>query len=121
MGPAAAIARSAQKESKKNAGASLVDLGEDVVCPEFHFKINTIGNDTVQMSHAGLKAVNDGFGAMMIGNQAANFCVGANLMMVLMTTQEGESEDLQSAVHAFQNVNMALKRAPNWSSRTTRW
>ena len=56
--------------------------------------MNTIGADTVQMIHAGLKTLNEGFDAMVIGNQAANFCVGANLMMVLMTIQEGEWDDL---------------------------
>jgi 3-hydroxyacyl-CoA dehydrogenase len=101
-----------KKEIKKNAGASLVDLGDGVVCLEFHSKMNTIGADTVQMIHAGLKTLNEGFDAMVIGNQAANFCVGANLMMVLMTIQEGEWDDLHNAVRAFQNVNMALKYAP---------
>jgi 3-hydroxyacyl-CoA dehydrogenase len=101
-----------KKEIKKNAGASLIDLGEGVVCLEFHSKMNTIGADTVQMIHAGLKTLNEGFDAMVIGNQAANFCVGANLMMVLMTIQEGEWGDLHRAVRAFQNANMALKYAP---------
>ena len=101
-----------KKEIKKNAGASLIDLGDGVVCLEFHSKMNTIGADTVQMIHAGLKTLNEGFDAMVIGNQAANFCVGANLMMVLMTIQEGEWDDLHRAVRAFQNANMALKYAP---------
>jgi 3-hydroxyacyl-CoA dehydrogenase len=101
-----------KKEIKRNAGASLIDLGEGVVCLEFHSKMNTIGADTVQMIYAGLKSLNEGFEAMVIGNQAANFCVGANLMMVLVTIQEGEWEDLHLAVRAFQNANMALKYAP---------
>jgi 3-hydroxyacyl-CoA dehydrogenase len=101
-----------KKEIKKNPGASLIDLGDGVVCFEFHSKMNTIGADTVQMIHAGLKSLNEGFDAMVIGNQAANFCVGANLMMILMTIQEGEWEELQRAVRAFQNANMALKYAP---------
>ena len=101
-----------KKEIKKNAGASLVDLGDGVVCLEFHSKMNTIGADTVQMIHAGLKALNEGFEAMVIGNQAPNFCVGANLMMVLMAVQEGEWDDLHMAVRAFQSADMALKYAP---------
>jgi 3-hydroxyacyl-CoA dehydrogenase len=100
------------KEIKKNAGASLIDLGDGVVCLEFHSKMNTIGADTVQMVHAGLKALNEGFDAMVIGNQAANFCVGANLMLVLMAVQEGEWDEIHEAVRAFQNANMALKYAP---------
>jgi 3-hydroxyacyl-CoA dehydrogenase len=101
-----------KKEIQKNAGASLIDLGEGVVCLEFHSKLNTIGPDAVQMIHAGLKSLNEGFEAMVIGNQAANFSAGANLMLVLATIQEGEWEDLESAVRAFQNANMAIKYAP---------
>jgi len=101
-----------KKEIKRNAGASLIDLGDGVICLEFHSKMNTIGADAVQMVHAGLKSLNEGFEAMVIGNQAANFCVGANLMLVLTTIQDGEWDDLSSAVRAFQNANMALKYAP---------
>jgi 3-hydroxyacyl-CoA dehydrogenase len=104
--------KAAKHEIKKNAGASLIDLGDGVVCLEFHSKMNSIGADAVQMIHAGLKALNEGFDAMVIGNQAANFCVGANLMLVLMAVQEGEWDDLHQAARAFQNANMALKYAP---------
>ncbi len=100
------------KEIKKNPGASLIDLGDGVLCLEFHSKMNSIGADTVQMVHAGLKALREGFEAMVIGNQAPNFCVGANLMLVLMAIQEGEWEEVHQAVRAFQNANMALKYAP---------
>jgi 3-hydroxyacyl-CoA dehydrogenase len=104
--------KACKKEIRKNAGASLIDLGEGVVCLEFHSKMNIVGADTVQMIHSGLKTLNEGFDAMVIGNQAANFCVGADLMMVLMTIQDGEWDDLHRAVRAFQNANMALKYAP---------
>jgi 3-hydroxyacyl-CoA dehydrogenase len=101
-----------KRELKKNAGASLIDLGDGVVCLEFHSKMNSIGQDTVQIVHAGLKTLNESFEAMVIGNQAANFCVGANLMVLLMTIEEGEWEEVHRAVRAFQNANMAMKYAP---------
>ena len=101
-----------QKEVKKNAGASLIDLGDGVLCLEFHSKMNTIGADTVQMMHAGLRALNEGFDAMVIGNQGANFCAGANLMLILMTIQEGEWDELDLVARQFQNACMALKYAP---------
>ncbi len=101
-----------KREIKKNPGASLIDMGDGVVCLEFHSKMNSIGADTVQMIHAGLKALQADFEAMVVGNQAANFCVGANLMLVLMSIQEGEWDDLHQAARAFQNANMALKYAP---------
>jgi 3-hydroxyacyl-CoA dehydrogenase len=101
-----------KKEVRRNAGASLVDLGHGVLCLEFHSKMNTIGADAVAMIHAGLKTLNEGFDAMIIGNQGRNFSAGADLMLVLMTIQEQEWDDLHQAVRAFQNANMALKYAP---------
>jgi 3-hydroxyacyl-CoA dehydrogenase len=101
-----------QREIKKNPGASLIDLGDGVLCLEFHSKMNTIGADTVQMIHAGLRALSEDFEAMVIGNEASNFSVGANLMLVLMAIQENEWDELHQAVRRFQDANMALKYAP---------
>lgn len=96
-------------EIKSNPGASLNDLGDGVLCLEFHSKMNTIGPDSIQMIHSGLKALNENFDAMVIGNQGANFSAGANLMLLLLTIQEGDWEGVHEAVRAFQNANMALK------------
>ena len=95
-----------KKEVKKNAGASLIDLGDGVLCLEFHSKMNTIGGDTVQMVHAGLKALGENFDAMVIGNQAPNFCVGANLMLVLTAIQEGDWDEVTTPC--------ALFKMPTW-------
>jgi 3-hydroxyacyl-CoA dehydrogenase len=101
-----------KREVKKNAGASLIDLGDGVLCLEFHSKMNTIGGDTVQMVHAGVKALGENFDAMVIGNHAPNFSVGANLMLVLTAIQEDDWDEIHRAVRAFQNASMALKYAP---------
>jgi 3-hydroxyacyl-CoA dehydrogenase len=97
---------------QKNAGASLIDLGDGVVCCEFHSKMNSIGGDLVAMIHAGIARLSSDFDAMVIGNQATNFSVGANLMLVLISAQEGEWDDIHMAVRQFQRVNMAIKYAP---------
>ena len=96
---------------KKNAGASLVDLGDGVLCVEFHSKMNSIGDDLIGMLHAGLEETEKNFEAMVIANQGENFSVGANLMLVLLAAQEGEWDELDDAIRRFQNVNMALKYA----------
>jgi 3-hydroxyacyl-CoA dehydrogenase len=101
-----------KKVVKKNAGASLIDLGDGVVCLEFHSKMNTIGADVVQMVQAGVKLLGESFDAMVIGNQGPNFCVGANLMLLLGAIQESEWDEVNGVVRAFQNANMALKYAP---------
>jgi 3-hydroxyacyl-CoA dehydrogenase len=96
---------------KKNAGASLVDVGDGVLCLEFHSKMNSIGDDTVSMIHAGLDETARNFEALIIANQAENFSVGANLMLVLLAAQEGEWDELEGAIRRFQQANMALKCA----------
>ncbi|MGA7090392.1 MAG: 3-hydroxyacyl-CoA dehydrogenase NAD-binding domain-containing protein [Candidatus Acidiferrales bacterium] len=97
---------------QKNSGASLVDLGDGVVCCEFHSKMNSIGSDLVAMLHAGVNRLGSEFDAMVIANQAPNFSVGANLTLILISAQEGEWDDIHLAVRQFQRVNMALKYAP---------
>ena len=96
---------------QSNSGASLIDLGDGVVCCEFHSKMNSIGGDLVAMIHAGVNRLGSEFEAMVIGNQSPNFSVGANLMLVLVTAQEGEWDDIHMAVRQFQRCNMAIKYA----------
>ena len=95
----------------ENAGASLVDLGDGVLCVEFHSKLNTLGEDNVAMLHAGLEETNRNFEAMIIANEGEAFSAGANLMLVLLAAQEGEWDELTFAVQRFQQMNMALKYA----------
>jgi 3-hydroxyacyl-CoA dehydrogenase len=105
-------AKDAGREVERNSGASLIDLGDGVVCCEFHSKMNAIGADLISMIHKGLKRLDTDFDAMVIANQAVNFSVGANLMLVLMGAQEQEWDELHLAVKQFQNVNLAIKYAP---------
>jgi len=104
--------KEAGREVERNPGASLIDLGDGVACVEFHVKMNAIGADLIAMLHKGLKRLETDFDAMVIANQAVNFSVGANLMLVLVGAQEQEWDELHMAVKQFQNINLALKYAP---------
>jgi 3-hydroxyacyl-CoA dehydrogenase len=104
--------KDAGREVERNSGASLIDLGDGVLCCEFHSKMNAIGADLINMIHKGLKRLETDFDAMVIANQAVNFSVGANLMLVLMGAQEQEWDELHLAVKQFQNANLAIKYAP---------
>ncbi len=88
-----------------------MDLGDGVLCVEFHSKMNTLGEDKIGMLYAGLEQTEKNFEAMVIANQGENFSVGANLMLVLLAAQSGDWDDLARAIHRFQQVNMALKYA----------
>jgi 3-hydroxyacyl-CoA dehydrogenase len=103
--------KDAGREVERNSGASLIDLGDGVVCCEFHVKMNAIGADLIAMMHKGLKRLATDFDAMVIANDAVNFSVGANLMLVLVAAQEQEWDEIHMAVKQFQNVNLALKYA----------
>jgi 3-hydroxyacyl-CoA dehydrogenase len=96
---------------RKNAGASLIDLGDGALCLEFHSKMNILGEDQVSMIHAGLEETERNFAVLVVANQGENFSAGANLMMVLLAAQEGEWDELDAGVRRFQQANMAMKYA----------
>jgi 3-hydroxyacyl-CoA dehydrogenase len=109
------ILRSAKEQGrviKKNAGASLVDLGDGVIAIEFHSKMNAIGGDTVAMLQSGVKEAAKNGQALVIGNDSPNFSAGANLMLVLLEAQEGNWDELDMMIRAFQQANMALRYSP---------
>jgi 3-hydroxyacyl-CoA dehydrogenase len=94
---------------KKNAGASLVDMGDGVACLEFHSKMNAIGEDIISMIHRAVKIVESDFDALVVGNEGKNFSVGANLMLLLLESQDGNWEDIDFMVRSFQRATTALK------------
>jgi 3-hydroxyacyl-CoA dehydrogenase len=108
------VAKKSNFVVKKNAGASLVDLGDGVACIEFHSKMNALGGDIVQMITQSLKpgGAGDNFDAFVITNDAGNFSVGANIMMLLMAVQEEEWDEVDLAVRQFQNMTQAIKFSP---------
>jgi 3-hydroxyacyl-CoA dehydrogenase len=109
---ALADVKSARGVVRRNAGASLVDLGDGVLCLEFHSKMNAIGEDAIAMIHAAIEETARDFLALVVGNEGENFSVGANLVMVLLAAQEGDWEELGAAVHRFQQANLAIKYSP---------
>jgi 3-hydroxyacyl-CoA dehydrogenase len=94
---------------KRNAGASLVDIGDGILVVEFHSKMNAIGGDTIQMLQAGVKEAAANYRALIVGNDAVNFSAGANLMLLLLEAQEGNWDEVDLMVRAFQGATMALK------------
>src|SRR5579871_1257179 len=99
---------------KKNSGASLVDLGDGVACLEFHSKMNSLGTDIIGLITQTLKpgGLGDNFDAFVLTNDAANFSVGANLMLLLMSVQEEEWDDVDLAIRQFQGMTQAIKFSP---------
>jgi len=94
---------------KKNAGASLIDIGDGVTCLEFHSKMNSIGGDTMQMMKFAVEDAEKNRVGLVIGNQGGNFCAGANIMMLLLAAQEEEWDDINIMIRTFQDANMRLR------------
>jgi len=108
------VAKKSNGVVKKNSGASLVDLGDGVGCIEFHSKMNSLGADIVGLILQTLKpgGPGDNFDAFVITNDATNFSVGANLMLLLMSVQEDEWDDVDLAIRQFQGMTQAIKFSP---------
>jgi len=100
---------------RSNAGASLVDLGDGIGCIELHSLKNAIGGDVVALVSAVLHPASDAvrdFAGFVITGDRDNFSVGANLMQLLLTAQEGEWEELDAAIRGFQQMTAAIKFCP---------
>jgi len=89
--------------------ASLIDIGDGVVCLEFHSKMNTIGPDTIRMIRNSLKELKEKFDGMVIGNQGQNFSVGANLSLLLFELQNENWDEIDASIKAFQDILMEVK------------
>ena len=94
---------------KKNSGASLIDLGDGIALLEFHSQSNAIGLDIIQMINFAIDEVEKNFKGLVIGNQGRNFCVGANLGMILMEAQDDNIFELDYTIRSFQNAMMKIK------------
>jgi len=98
-----------EKKVAGNKGASLVDIGDGVVCLEFHTKMNAMGDDIVNMIYKSADIVSRDFLGLVIANHGDNFSAGANLPLILFTAQDEEWDDLEWMVKTFQDSFMRLK------------
>jgi len=94
---------------KKNSGASLIDLGDGVALLEFTSPNNAIGLDIIQMINFSIDEVEKNYKGLVIGNQGKNFCVGANLAMMLMEAQDDNIFELDMVIRHFQQAMMKIK------------
>ncbi len=94
---------------KKNSGASLIDMGDGVALLEFRSQSNAIGLDILQMINFAVDEVEQNFKGLVIGNQGKNFCVGANLGLILMEAQDDNIFELDFVIRSFQNAMMKIK------------
>jgi 3-hydroxyacyl-CoA dehydrogenase len=117
LGPAAPqidILRSARDRQKivaSNAGASLIDLDDGVLAVSLHSKMNAIGGDAMNMLQRGVREAAQNFSALVVAAEGLNFSVGANLMLLLLEAQEGNWDEVDAMVRAFQRSTTGLRYA----------
>jgi len=93
----------------KNAGASVIDLGDGILNVEFHSKMNSLGQDVIQGLLKGVEMAETGYRGLVIGNDAPNFSAGANLGLVYMQALEQEFDELNLMIAQFQNAMMRMR------------
>ncbi|WP_047245059.1 3-hydroxyacyl-CoA dehydrogenase/enoyl-CoA hydratase family protein [Maribacter thermophilus] len=97
------------KEVFKNSGVVIEDLGDGILNCEFQSKMNTIGGDVLTGLNKAIDLAEKDFQGLVIGNQAANFSVGANIGMIFMMAVEQEYDELNMAIKMFQDTMMRMR------------
>ncbi len=93
----------------KNPGVVLEDLGDGILNLEFQSKMNTIGGDVLAGLNKAVDIAEKDFQGLVIGNQGANFSVGANIGMIFMMAVEQEYDELNMAIKYFQDTMMRMR------------
>ena len=93
----------------KNSGVVIEDLGDGILNCEFQSKMNTIGGDVLAGLNKAIDLAEKDFEGLVVGNQAANFSVGANIGMIFMMAAEQEYDELNMAIKYFQDTMMRMR------------
>ena len=97
------------KEVFKNSGVVIEDLGDGILNCEFRSKMNTIGSDVLVGLNKAVDLAEKNYQGLVIGNQGANFSVGANIGMIFMMAVEQEYDELNAAIKYFQDTMMRMR------------
>ncbi|WP_240940994.1 3-hydroxyacyl-CoA dehydrogenase/enoyl-CoA hydratase family protein [Paenibacillus sp. HB172176] len=102
--------RDAGRTVLSTPGASLIDIGDEVACLAFHSPNNAIGGDILAAIHGASEEVSRNWRGLVLANEGRNFCVGANLMLLLMEAQSGDWDEVEAIIRMFQGSMLRLKR-----------
>jgi 3-hydroxyacyl-CoA dehydrogenase len=103
--------RAQGNELARNPSASILDLGDGVLCLEFHSKVNAIDPLITEMAAQALGMLNsqDRWAAMVIGNQSNDFCAGVNLALLAMAVAAGDMNSAHQFARGTQDVFQAMR------------
>lgn len=95
-----------------NKGCTLHNIGDDVLCLEFHTKMNNIGSEILHGINVAIDQASSSYAGLVIGNDAPNFSAGANIALMLMLAIDQEFDELDLAIRQFQNTVMKIRYSP---------
>ncbi|GAB4119058.1 MAG: 3-hydroxyacyl-CoA dehydrogenase/enoyl-CoA hydratase family protein [Roseiflexaceae bacterium] len=103
--------RAQGRELERNPSASILDLGDGVLCLEFHSKVNAIDPLIAEMGGKALAMLNgdDRWVALVIGNQAPDFCAGVNLALLAMAVASGQLDQAHQFAKGTQDLFQAIR------------
>ena len=93
----------------KNAGASIIDLGDGILNLEFHSKSNSLGGEVIDGLNRAIDMAEKDYKGLVIANEGTNFSVGANIGMIFMTAIEQEFDELNFMIQQFQKTIMRVR------------
>ncbi|WP_274648889.1 3-hydroxyacyl-CoA dehydrogenase/enoyl-CoA hydratase family protein [Paenibacillus humicola] len=100
----------AGKKVLGSAGASLIDIGGDVACLAFHSPNNAIGGDILEAIRQSSAEVERNWRGLVVANEGRHFCVGANLMLMLLEAENGDFDEIDDMIRQFQGSMLQLKQ-----------
>ncbi|MEP7293250.1 MAG: 3-hydroxyacyl-CoA dehydrogenase/enoyl-CoA hydratase family protein, partial [Chloroflexota bacterium] len=103
--------RASSKEVERNAGASVLDMGDGVALLELHTPASALDTDALEMMWKALERLENDFDALVVGSKAERFCIGANLFMMAMAVQSGQLDQLEDVIKQGQDVYQAIRYA----------
>lgn len=107
----AALKEDPKRVIRSNAGASLVDLGDGVLCLEVHTKMNTIDRAVIEMIDHAVGVSEAQFEALVVANEAEHFSAGANLAMIAEVVTQGRWDELDGIIRSLQDALQRLRYA----------
>ncbi len=112
LGLPAARATAASAGLPTSSSASMLELPDGILGLELHGKLNIIGPETISMVRRAVDLATDRYDGLVIGTDAPDFSAGANLALLLIEAEEGEWDELDRAIRAFQAASTAIRHSP---------
>jgi len=103
--------REGDRVLQSNAGASLLELADGILCLEFHSKANSLDPDVLAMLDRAIREIDGRYEGLVIGNEGQNFCAGANLQYLLTVSREKRWDEIRQAVDSTQKAFLALRNS----------